>query len=105
VRIPPNTEVQSALLSSFANVATSSNIAGFNDPVIDALVEGLVHAKDYQQTENYGRALDRVLKWKYYFLPLWARNFQLVAHADYIKRPQVNPAYGYEVEFWWDDRK
>ncbi|WP_219703675.1 extracellular solute-binding protein [Marinomonas lutimaris] len=103
VRIPPNTEVQSALLSSFANVATSSNIAGFNDPVIDALVEELVHAKDYQQAENYGRALDRVLKWKYYFLPLWARNFQLVAHADNIKRPKVNPAYGYEVEFWWDE--
>ncbi|MDW6003275.1 extracellular solute-binding protein [Vibrio mangrovi] len=105
VRIPPNTEVRSALLSSFADVATSNNIAGFNDPVIDALVEDLVHADSYRKTEVYGKALDRVLKWKYYFLPLWARNFQLVAHADYIQRPEVDPAYGYEVEFWWDSRR
>ncbi|WP_084717476.1 extracellular solute-binding protein [Vibrio rhizosphaerae] len=104
VRIPPNTEVRSALLSSFADVATSNNIAGFNDPVIDALVNDLVHADSYERTEVYGRALDRVLKWKYYFVPLWARNFQLVAHADYIQRPKVNPAYGYEIEFWWDSR-
>jgi microcin C transport system substrate-binding protein len=105
VRIPPNTEMRSALMSSFANVATSNNIAGFNDPVIDDLVKDLVGASSYQQTQDYGHALDRVLKWNYYFLPLWSRNFQLVAHADYIKRPAIDPAYGYEIEFWWDSRE
>jgi len=104
VRIPPNTELRSSLKSEFADVASSYNISGIKDPAIDNLVEGLVLSDSYEDTQTYGRALDRVLKWNYYYLPLWARNFQLVAYQDYIEKPQQAPKYGYEVEFWWDER-
>jgi microcin C transport system substrate-binding protein len=105
VRIPPNTELRSSLKSEFANVSASYNITGISNPVVDELVEGLVHAHSYAETQAYGRALDRVLKWNYYYLPLWARNFQLVAYQSYIQKPAQAPKYGYEVEFWWDSRK
>ncbi|CAM3214041.1 extracellular solute-binding protein [Moritella viscosa] len=104
VRIPPNTELRSSLKSEFAGVASSYNISGIQDPAIDNLVEGLVQSDRYVDTQAYGRALDRVLKWNYYYLPLWARNFQLVAYQNYIEKPLQAPKYGYEVEFWWDER-
>ncbi|SQD76611.1 extracellular solute-binding protein [Moritella yayanosii] len=104
VRIPPNTELRSSLKSEFAGVASSYNLSGIQDPAIDNLVEGLVQSDSYVDTQAYGRALDRVLKWNYYYLPLWARNFQLVAYQNYIKKPLQAPKYGYEVEFWWDER-
>jgi len=104
VRIPPNTELRSSLKSEFAGVASSYNISGIQDPAIDELVEGLVQSDSYADTQAYGRALDRVLKWNYYYLPLWARNFQLVAYQNYIEKPLQAPKYGYEVEFWWDER-
>ena len=104
VRIPPNTELRSSLKSEFASVASSYNISGIKDPVVDSLVEGLVQSDSYVDTQTYGRALDRVLKWNYYYLPLWARNFQLVAHQNYIEKPVLAPKYGYEIEFWWDER-
>lgn len=104
VRIPPNTELRSSLKSEFAGVASSYNISGIQDPAIDNLVEGLVQSDSYADTQAYGRALDRVLKWNYYYLPLWARNFQLVAYQHYIEKPLQAPKYGYEVEFWWDER-
>ncbi|GBL02506.1 EpsG family protein [Vibrio harveyi] len=105
VRIPPNTELRSSLKSEFADVSASYNVTGISNPVVDELVEGLVHANSYAETQAYGRALDRVLKWNYYYLPLWARNFQLVAYQSYIQKPAQAPKYGYEVEFWWDSRK
>ena len=104
VRIPPNTELRSSLKSEFAGVASSYNISGIQDPAVDNLVEGLVQSDSYVDTQAYGRALDRVLKWNYYYLPLWARNFQLVAYQHYIEKPLQAPKYGYEVEFWWDER-
>ncbi|WP_411063747.1 extracellular solute-binding protein [Vibrio rotiferianus] len=105
VRIPPNTELRSSLKSEFANVSSSYNISGINNPIVDQLVEGLVKADSFSDTQAHGRALDRVLKWNFYYLPLWARNFQLVAHQSYIQKPTSAPKYGYEVEFWWDSRK
>jgi len=105
VRIPPNTELRSSLKSEFAEVASSYNLSGITDPVVDELVEGLINATSYVETKAYGQALDRVLKWNYYSLPLWARNFQLVAHQSYIQKPEHAPKYGYEVEFWWDNRE
>jgi len=103
VRIPPNTELRSSLKSEFAEVTSSYNLSGITDPVVDELVEGLINATSYAETKAYGQALDRVLKWNYYSLPLWARNFQLVAHQSYIQKPEHAPKYGYEVEFWWDN--
>lgn len=105
VRIPPNTELRSSLKSEFAEVSASYNVSGVSNPVVDELVEGLIKAASYSETQAYGRALDRVLKWNYYYLPLWARNFQLVAYQSYIQKPTSAPKYGYEVEFWWDSRK
>lgn len=104
LRIPPNTQLRSALKSDFADVGSSYNMGGIKSAVVDALTEGLIQSDSYLETQTYGRALDRVLKWNHYSLPLWARNFQLVAYQHYIQKPQQAPKYGVDVNFMWDKR-
>jgi ABC-type oligopeptide transport system substrate-binding subunit len=49
----------------------SSNFAGLKDPVVDALVAGLDRAESREELGACVRALDRVLQWGYYSIPLW----------------------------------
>ena len=49
------------------------------------------------------RAMDRVLLWGRYFVPLHHRNEDYVAWWDKFGRPEVTPLYGVMVESWWED--
>jgi len=90
--------------SSKADVKGSRNLIGVKDPVVDALLEKLVHASSRQDLVTICHALDRVLLWQYYVIPHWHIGMYRIAYWDKFGQPTIAPKYGLEVvDAWWID--
>ncbi|MEX0623297.1 extracellular solute-binding protein [Saccharospirillum sp.] len=98
----PDSDLMIQFHSSFLD--STYNSIGVQDPVIDALVEGI---RDNQQNEPellaYGRALDRVLLWNYYVIPHWHIGAYRVAYWNKFARPDTRPRYALGSSTWWLD--
>lgn len=93
--------------STKADIKGSRNLPGIKSPVVDALIEKIIHAKDRKELITATRALDRVLQWNFYVIPQWHTDVFRIATWDMFGRPAVNPPYGLPVvDAWWiDDAK
>lgn len=81
----------------------SQNIAGVCDPAVDALVERVVNAGDYDALLAATRALDRVLLWGTYAVPHYhSRSFRL-AYWDRFARVNRPVRAGFVFDAWWID--
>ena len=49
------------------------------------------------------RAMDRILLWGFYFIPLYHLKDDRVAYWDRFGRPEVTPLYGIVIDAWWED--
>ena len=69
-----------------------------------ALIQGVV---DNQQDDElllaYGRALDRVLLWRYYAVPQWHNSEYWVSYWHKFGRPDRIPRYSLGSSSWWYD--
>ena len=79
------------------------NYPGVRSPVVDALIGRMTHVRGREAFVDTVRAMDRVLLWGHYFVPLHHRNEDYVAYWDKLGRPEVTPLYGVVVESWWED--
>lgn len=83
---------------------SSYNSPGVSDPAIDALLEQIVkHQGDEKALLSLGRALDRVLTWNMYMLPMWYSNHDRYAHWDKFSSPVQRPTYSLGFDNWWFD--
>jgi microcin C transport system substrate-binding protein len=83
---------------------SSYNSPGVSDPAVDALIEQIVkHQGDEKALLSLGRALDRVLTWNMYMLPMWYSNHDRYAYWDKFSSPAVRPAYSIGFDNWWFD--
>lgn len=90
--------------SSKAEAKGSRNLIGVHDPVVDALLEKLVHASSREDLVTVSRALDRVLLWQYYVVPHWYIGTYRIAYWDKFGEPKIAPKYGLAVtDSWWID--
>ena len=102
--LSPGNEERALFSSSKADVRGSRNLIGVKNPVVDALLEKLVHAESREDLVAATRALDRVLAWNYYVIPHWYIDSFRVAYWDMFGRPKNPPPYGLDaVEDWWID--
>lgn len=97
----PGNEQREYWHSEYANKPDSSNVMGIQNPVVDALVEQLIVAKDRQSLINLCRALDRVLLSEHYLIPHWGITKYRVAYRKEIQRPAQNPPYSLATDTWW----
>lgn len=89
--------------SRSAHVKGSKNLAGIENPVVDALIEKLIIAKDYQSMVNCAHAIDRVLCWNYYMIINWDFTGLRVAYWDMFNMPEKSPKYSpFPVLTWWE---
>ena len=95
----PGNELFNMFHSSSANQEGSGNAAGVSSPVVDALVEEIVYAKNREQLITATHALDRVLLWGYYLVPNWYIANHRIVYWDYFERPETLPLY-FEAEPW-----
>src|SRR5690606_16396855 len=78
----PGNEQREYWGSSAADLPGSRNLMGIKDPVIDALVDKVVFAKDRAELVAATHALDRVLLWGFYVVPHWHNPAVWVAYWD-----------------------
>ncbi len=102
--LSPGNEQRDYWTSAAAETPGSRNLAGIRDPVVDALVERLIHAPDRQTLVTTTRALDRVLLWGHYVIPHWHLRYFRVAYWDRLAHPRHNPPYGLDLDAWWHEQ-
>jgi microcin C transport system substrate-binding protein len=99
---PPGAEQRSYFGSAAADIRGSANIPGIKDPVVDALIEELIGAKDLATLAATNRALDRVLLWGWYQIPQWYNDESWLAYWNKFGYPEKKPRYS--IGFpgtWW----
>ena len=101
VTLSPGNEQQNYWSSRTAEQPGGRNWAGVADPAVDALIAALGEARDRDGLVAAARALDRVLMWNHYVLPLYHDTGQRIAYWTRIGRPDTVPVYGLRLETLW----
>lgn len=85
-------------------IDSSYNGPGVKSPVVDALIAQIVREQgNKEKLLPLGRALDRVLTWNYYMLPMWFMAQDRLAYWDKFSYPATPPVYSIGLENWWYD--
>ena len=104
--LSPGAELHGFFSSATADQAGSPNAAGIKDPVVDALIDEVVAARDREGLVTAARALDRVLLSGHYMIPQWYKGAHHLVYWNKFGRPQVKPRYARGViDTWWVDRE
>ncbi|WP_011583392.1 extracellular solute-binding protein [Chelativorans sp. BNC1] len=100
----PGNEQRDYWSSEAADIPGSQNVIGIKDPVVDALVNKIIYAKNREELVATVRALDRVLLWKYYAIPQYYQPTLRYAYWNKFGIPEKQPGYaGVDVDSWWVD--
>ena len=78
-------------------------------PEMDYLIEGIMaNQNDKAALVHWGRALDRLIQWRNYFIFTWRSESHSIAHIDIFGKPNVWPKYAWAPEawrYWWMDEE
>jgi len=98
----PGSDLQFSWASQY--IDSTYNSPGVSNPVIDQLIEKVIARQDDKAALlTLGRALDRVLTWNYYMIPMWYMASDRFAAWDKFSRPAVRPVYDLGLDNWWYD--
>lgn len=102
---PPGPELRSYFGSQAADIRGSANSIGIKNPVVDALIEKIVSAKDLETLKATNRALDRVLLWNEYCVPRYYNHESWIAYWNKFAYPERKPRYavGFPNSWWMAD--
>ncbi len=100
----PMTGLDDVFGSAAAKMEGGRNLAGIENPVVDALIRRAGDAQSRQELIVTLRALDRVLRANHYWIPNWTSKGRRMAFWDMFGWPQTKPDYGFSYEtLWWFD--
>ncbi|MEM9332498.1 MAG: extracellular solute-binding protein [Pseudomonadota bacterium] len=105
--LSPGNEQREFWSSRAAVTPGSRNYSGIKHPAIDALIERIILAPNREELVHLTHALDRILKWNYYAVPLWHNPEIWFAKWKHVELPLPQPAYvGIDpFSFWIDPEK
>ncbi len=107
--VSPGNELMNMFYSRSATMKGSRNLPGIADPVVDALIEKIINAKDRETLVVTAHALDRVLLHGEYLVPNWYIDAHRIAYRDKFNMPQTLPLYFEPVSWllktWWAKEK
>ena len=105
--LSPGNEQRQYWSSPAADRNGSRNYVGIKDPVIDQLVERVIYSTNRADLITATRALDRVLLWNHFVVPMWHISYDRTARWDRFGRPEKLPDYadGFPNIWWWDEEK
>jgi microcin C transport system substrate-binding protein len=97
--------------SQAAKTKGSYNLAGIENPAIDALIEKIIGANNRTDLTVACRAFDRVFRAGRYWVPQWYRSNHPLAYWDVFDHPKILPRYQIdnyssslgERILWWSD--
>lgn len=98
----PDSNLQLYWATAYIN--SSYNRPHVSNPVIDDLVNQInQHQGDQKALLPLGRALDRVLLWNYYMIPMWYNANDRYAYWNKFSMPGTRPTYSLGFDSWWYD--
>lgn len=103
----PGLQLRNWFGSAAADQDYGQNWARVRSPVVDSLIESIISARSAEDLYAATRALDRVLLWNFYFIPLGSQPGFRLTHWD--KFGEVRNDHLNRVPFvdawWWDEEK
>ena len=105
VSLSPGNEQQFYWGSEVGKEDGSKNYAGIDSPVVDFLIEKLIGAKTRKELTTTIHALDRVLLWGHYLIPLHHSGIDRIAYWNFLEFPEQIPLYGIVIETWWSNQE
>lgn len=103
----PGNELMGLFHSSAAEQEGSRNLMGIKSPVVDALLQQVIYAKDRAALVTAVHALDRVLLHGEYLVPHWYIGTHRIAYWNRFGMPQQLPLYynadSWMLATWWAD--
>ena len=104
MQLTPGLELKTFFGSDAARTEGSRNLAGIRDPVVDALIDRVIEAKNRAELEAAARALDRVLRAGHHWVSHWFYPAHRLAFWDKFGWPRTQPQYTIGlVDTWWYD--
>lgn len=104
--LSPGNEQYGYFGSESADRDASANYAGVKNEAVDALINKIVYAKDREELIAATRAMDRVLMWNHYVIPMWSSPVQRIARWDRFGKPDKLPEYSIGFpDIWWFDKE
>lgn len=104
--LSPGAEQRQFWGSAVANQPGSSNFAGIANPAVDDLIEKIIVAPDRAAKVAATRALDRVLMWNYYSIPMYYAPGIPIVYWDRFGRVEQSPEWLqiiWHMSHWWVD--
>lgn len=78
------------------------NPAGYCSPVVDALAKSIQSVETYDDMAAHITAIDRILRYDYFMIPVWTLTDSWVAYYDMYEYPENLPPYALgHTDFWW----
>ena len=102
--LTPGIELRGIFGSEAASAEGSNNIAGVNNPAVDALVKKIEDAATREDLTTAVQALDRVLRALHIWVPQWYKPAHNIAYLDVYERPYTDtppPISLGETSIWW----
>ncbi|MBR1122943.1 ABC transporter substrate-binding protein [Bradyrhizobium lablabi] len=105
----PGDSMRAYFSSSSAKTKGSYNLAGIENPAIDALIEKIIAAERRAELTVACHAFDRVFRAGRYWVPQWYNKTHRLAYWDMFDRPkdlpryQIDPSGSGERVIWWYD--
>lgn len=90
--------------SKAAHLTGSANLIGIEDDVVDSLLDTLTGSRTRAELIAAARALDRVLLWGHYVVPLYHEARDRLAYWDKFVQPELTPTGGFMLEAWWSNK-
>ncbi len=105
----PGDSLRSYFSSQAASTKGSFNLAGMANPAIDALIDKIIEAKTRPELVIACRALDRVVRAGFYWIPHWYNPAHRLAYWDVFGHSGNSPRYPRGIPAtwpvtWWYDR-
>ncbi|WP_315838647.1 extracellular solute-binding protein [Bradyrhizobium prioriisuperbiae] len=102
----PGDSMRPFFSSQAAKTKGSYNLAGIENPAIDALIERIIGADNRNDLRVACRAFDRVFRAGRYWVPQWFRATHPIAYWDVFGHPPNLPRYVSGVgapDLWWTE--
>jgi microcin C transport system substrate-binding protein len=105
--LSPGNEQRDFWGSAAADRNGSRNLIGIKNPAIDEIMEKLIFAPTRDELITACKALDRVLIWNHYVVPMWFIAYDRTARWDRFGKPGKLPDYsvGFPGIWWWDEER
>ena len=90
--------------SKNADLEGNRNYAGIKNAAVDELIAKIDDAKSRADLAITLRALDRVVRSTYSWIPNWKSSNHRIAYWDMFGYPEPKPDYAFPIEeYWWFD--